>query len=57
AEILGPQVRTLFSTAGVCLFFAVGYMLLPLLAFFMRDWRLLQVSFMVAGCICLPLFW
>ncbi|MEQ2269808.1 hypothetical protein XENORESO_010204 [Xenotaenia resolanae] len=57
AEILGPQVRTLFSTAGICLFFAVGYMLLPLLAFFMRDWRLLQVSFMVAGCICLPLFW
>ncbi|MED6263763.1 hypothetical protein CHARACLAT_007916 [Characodon lateralis] len=57
AEILGPQVRTLFATAGVCLFFAVGYMLLPLLAFFMRDWRLLQVSFMVAGCICLPLFW
>uniref|UniRef100_A0A3B5LAL8 Major facilitator superfamily (MFS) profile domain-containing protein n=1 Tax=Xiphophorus couchianus TaxID=32473 RepID=A0A3B5LAL8_9TELE len=57
AEILGPQVRTFFSTAGVCLFFAVGYTLLPLLAFFVRDWRMLQVGFMLAGCVCLPLFW
>uniref|UniRef100_A0A3B5L9M6 Major facilitator superfamily (MFS) profile domain-containing protein n=1 Tax=Xiphophorus couchianus TaxID=32473 RepID=A0A3B5L9M6_9TELE len=53
AEILGPQVRTFFSTAGVCLFFAVGYTLLPLLAFFVRDWRMLQVGFMLAGCVCL----
>uniref|UniRef100_A0A3Q2FGY5 Solute carrier family 22 member 21 n=1 Tax=Cyprinodon variegatus TaxID=28743 RepID=A0A3Q2FGY5_CYPVA len=57
SELLGPMVRTLFSTAGVCLFFALGYMLLPLLAFFLRDWRLLQVTFMLAGCVCLPLFW
>uniref|UniRef100_A0A3Q2PE39 Solute carrier family 22 member 21 n=1 Tax=Fundulus heteroclitus TaxID=8078 RepID=A0A3Q2PE39_FUNHE len=56
-EILGSWVRTLFSTAGVSLFFAVGYMLLPLLAFFMRDWRQLQVGFMLAGCLSLPLFW
>uniref|UniRef100_A0A3B3XCR3 Major facilitator superfamily (MFS) profile domain-containing protein n=1 Tax=Poecilia mexicana TaxID=48701 RepID=A0A3B3XCR3_9TELE len=57
AEILGPQVRTFFSTAGVCLFFAVGYTLLPLFAFFVRDWRMLQVGFMLAGSVCLPLFW
>uniref|UniRef100_A0A096LQ88 Solute carrier family 22 member 21 n=1 Tax=Poecilia formosa TaxID=48698 RepID=A0A096LQ88_POEFO len=56
-EILGPQVRTFFSTAGVCLFFAVGYTLLPLFAFFVRDWRMLQVGFMLAGSVCLPLFW
>ncbi|KAM4547365.1 organic cation/carnitine transporter 2-like [Fundulus diaphanus] len=56
-EILGSWVRTLFSTAGVSLFFAVGYMLLPLLAFFMRDWRQLQVGFMLTGCVSLPLFW
>ncbi|KAM4726287.1 uncharacterized protein FYW61_012152 [Anableps anableps] len=57
AEILGPRVRTFFSTAGVCLFFAVGYMLLPLLAFFVRDWRLLQVGFILTDFLCLPLFW
>ncbi|XP_015260562.1 PREDICTED: solute carrier family 22 member 5-like [Cyprinodon variegatus] len=57
AELLGPRVRTLFSTAGVCLFFALGYMLIPLLAFLLRGWRSLQVIFMLTGCIRLPLFW
>lgn len=56
-EILGPRVRTVFSTAGVCLFFALGYMLLPLVAFFIRDWRMLLIGLMLPHCLCMPLWW
>ncbi|XP_024121231.1 solute carrier family 22 member 5 isoform X2 [Oryzias melastigma] len=57
AEILGPRIRTVFSTAGVCLFFALGYLLLPLLAFFVRDWRSLLLGLTVPGVLCAPLWW
>uniref|UniRef100_UPI0037E8A2DA organic cation/carnitine transporter 2-like isoform X1 n=1 Tax=Semicossyphus pulcher TaxID=241346 RepID=UPI0037E8A2DA len=56
-EILGPRVRTIFSTAGVSLFFCFGYMLLPLLAFLIRDWRMLLLSLVLPGFFCIPLWW
>ncbi|CAG5871693.1 unnamed protein product [Menidia menidia] len=56
-EILSPRVRTVYSTAGVSLFFAVGYMLLPLLAFFIRDWRMLLLCLTLPSCLSLPLWW
>ncbi|XP_047585080.1 solute carrier family 22 member 4 isoform X2 [Lutra lutra] len=56
-EILGKSVRIIFSTLGVCTFFAVGYMLLPLFAYFIRDWRMLLLALTVPGVLCLPLWW
>ncbi|KAG8008533.1 Solute carrier family 22 member 4 [Nibea albiflora] len=56
-EILGPRVRTIFSTAGVCLFFGMGYMLLPLFAFFIRDWRMLLLGLTVPGFLYVPFWW
>ncbi|XP_026226009.1 solute carrier family 22 member 5 [Anabas testudineus] len=56
-EILGPRVRTIFSTAGVTLFFGVGYMLLPLFAFFIRDWRMLLLGLTLPCVLCMPLWW
>ncbi|XP_040006979.1 solute carrier family 22 member 5-like [Xiphias gladius] len=56
-EILGPRVRTIFSTMGVSVFFAAGYMLLPLLAFFIRDWRMLLLGIAMPGFLCVPLWW
>ncbi|XP_061596475.1 solute carrier family 22 member 4-like [Cololabis saira] len=56
-EILGPRVRTIFSTVGVCTFFAVGYMLLPLIAFLIRDWRMLLLSLTLPSCLCMPFWW
>ncbi|XP_029029782.1 organic cation/carnitine transporter 2 [Betta splendens] len=56
-EVLGPRVRSIFSTAGMCLFFGVGYMLLPLLAFLVRDWRTLLLGLALPGVLCLPLWW
>ncbi|XP_069447628.1 solute carrier family 22 member 4 isoform X1 [Ovis canadensis] len=57
AEILGKSVRVIFSTLGVCTFFAVGYMLLPLFAYFIRDWRMLLLALTVPGLLCVPLWW
>lgn len=57
AEILSPRVRAAFSTAGVCLFFAAGYMLMPLVAFFIRDWKNLLLSLNLPCCALLALWW
>ncbi|XP_055403900.1 solute carrier family 22 member 4 isoform X2 [Bubalus kerabau] len=56
-EILGKSVRIIFSTLGVCTFFAIGYMLLPLFAYFIRDWRMLLLALTVPGVLCVPLWW
>ncbi|CAJ1063491.1 solute carrier family 22 member 4-like isoform X1 [Xyrichtys novacula] len=57
AEILGPRVRTIYSTAGVSLFFGAGYMLLPLFAFFIRDWRMLLLGLALPSVLCVPFWW
>ncbi|XP_063148401.1 solute carrier family 22 member 4 [Candoia aspera] len=56
-EILGKTVRIIFSTLGVCIFFAIGYMLLPLFAYFIREWRMLLLALTVPGVCCIPLWW
>ena len=57
AEILSGSVRVLYSSLGVCLCFAIGYMMLPLIAFYIRDWRKLLVTLSVPGLIYIPLWW
>ncbi|NXM40248.1 S22A5 protein, partial [Gymnorhina tibicen] len=56
-EILGKSIRVLFCTLGVCIFYAFGYMLLPLFAFFIRDWRMLLLALTLPGLLCIPLWW
>ncbi|XP_076994510.1 solute carrier family 22 member 4 isoform X1 [Tamandua tetradactyla] len=56
-EILGKSVRIIFSTLGVCTFFALGYMLLPLFAYFLREWRALLLALSAPGLLCAPLWW
>uniref|UniRef100_A0A672YDE4 Solute carrier family 22 member 5-like n=1 Tax=Sphaeramia orbicularis TaxID=375764 RepID=A0A672YDE4_9TELE len=56
-EVLSGNVRVLFSTLGVCLCFAIGYMVLPLLAYFLRDWRPLLLTISLAGLLYIPLWW
>uniref|UniRef100_A0A3B4G6H2 Solute carrier family 22 member 5-like n=1 Tax=Pundamilia nyererei TaxID=303518 RepID=A0A3B4G6H2_9CICH len=57
AEILSPYVRTVYTTAGVNLFFAGGYMLLPFFGFFIRDWRMLLLGISLPGFFFVPLWW
>uniref|UniRef100_A0AAR2KYF1 Major facilitator superfamily (MFS) profile domain-containing protein n=1 Tax=Pygocentrus nattereri TaxID=42514 RepID=A0AAR2KYF1_PYGNA len=56
-EILSGGVRVLYSSLGVCFFFAIGYMMLPLMAFLIRSWRMLLVALSVPGLIYIPLWW
>ncbi|XP_049728622.1 solute carrier family 22 member 4 isoform X2 [Elephas maximus indicus] len=41
----------------VVAFILVGYMLLPLFAYFIRDWRMLLLVLTVPGVLCVPLWW
>ncbi|XP_068014154.1 organic cation/carnitine transporter 2-like isoform X2 [Melanerpes formicivorus] len=56
-EILGKSIRVQFSTLGVCIFYAFGYMLLPLFAYFIRDWRMLLLALTLPGLLFIPLWW
>ncbi|XP_056909363.1 organic cation/carnitine transporter 2-like [Takifugu flavidus] len=56
-EILTGKVRIMFSALGVCVSFAVGYMLLPLFAYFLRDWQSLLFGISLPCMAYLPLWW
>lgn len=56
-EILTGNVRVLYSSLGVCLCFAIGYMMLPLFAYFLRDWRSLLMAVALPGLLYIPLWW
>ncbi|XP_031729914.1 solute carrier family 22 member 5-like isoform X2 [Anarrhichthys ocellatus] len=56
-EILTGHVRVLFSSLGVCLGYAIGYMMLPLFAYFLRDWKSLLLAISLPGLLYIPLWW
>ncbi|XP_071818796.1 organic cation transporter protein-like isoform X1 [Apostichopus japonicus] len=49
-ELVGPSKRV-FAGILVCLTYVVGYLLLAVAAFFIRDWRYLQIFL---ACVLLP---
>ncbi|XP_028277005.1 solute carrier family 22 member 4-like isoform X2 [Parambassis ranga] len=57
AEVLTGHVRVLYSSLGTCLGYAVGYMMLPLTAYFIRDWKWLLLALSLPGLAYLPLWW
>ncbi|CAJ1063488.1 solute carrier family 22 member 4-like isoform X1 [Xyrichtys novacula] len=57
AEIFTGNVRILYSSLGTCLGFAIGYMLLPLFAYFLRDWKSLLVAMSVPCLAYIPFWW
>uniref|UniRef100_A0A3P9BLP5 Solute carrier family 22 member 5 n=1 Tax=Maylandia zebra TaxID=106582 RepID=A0A3P9BLP5_9CICH len=56
-EIFTGNVRVLFSSMGVCLAFAFGFMMLPLFAYFLRDWTYLLLGISLPGLLYFPLWW
>ncbi|XP_051023228.1 solute carrier family 22 member 5-like [Acomys russatus] len=56
-EILSKSVRIIFATLGVCIFYAFGFMVLPLFAYFIRDWRKLLMAITMPGVLCGVLWW
>lgn len=57
SELLGKSSRVTFSLIGHCFGYALGYALLPLLAYFIRSWRRLLVASAVPSLLFLPLWW
>lgn len=57
SEILTGKVRVLYSSLGVCLCFALGYIILPLFAYLLRDWKSLLLAISLPGVLYIPLWW
>ncbi|XP_059506613.1 solute carrier family 22 member 4-like isoform X2 [Stegostoma tigrinum] len=57
SEFLRKKVRIIFGTVGICIFFAIGYMALPLIAYFARSWRILLFILSLSGLMYIPMWW
>uniref|UniRef100_A0AAV2J745 Major facilitator superfamily (MFS) profile domain-containing protein n=1 Tax=Knipowitschia caucasica TaxID=637954 RepID=A0AAV2J745_KNICA len=57
AEILIGRARVMFTTLGMGLSFATGYMMVPLLAYFLRNWKYLQMALALPSLLYLPFWW
>ncbi|XP_062908740.1 organic cation/carnitine transporter 2-like isoform X1 [Mobula hypostoma] len=57
SEVLGKSIRVIYSTLGVCISYAIGYMFLPLIAYFIRSWRMLLFTLSLPGLLYIPLWW
>ncbi|XP_067852258.1 organic cation/carnitine transporter 2-like isoform X2 [Heptranchias perlo] len=57
SEVLGKSIRIAYSTLGIGTFYAFGYMLLPLVAYFIRSWQILLFTLSLVGLLYIPLWW
>lgn len=56
-ETLSGRVRTLFSSLGVCLGFTIGSLLVPLIAFLIRDWKPFLLATSLPALVYILLWW
>ncbi|XP_072301624.1 solute carrier family 22 member 4-like [Eucyclogobius newberryi] len=57
AEILTGHARVMYSSLATNSAFAVGYMILPIFAYFLRDWRSLLLGLSLPGLAYIPMWW
>lgn len=55
-EMVGPTYRLLAGVV-IMMFFSVGYVLTALFAYFITDWRLLQISLTLPGILFMCYYW
>uniref|UniRef100_H3C2Y4 Major facilitator superfamily (MFS) profile domain-containing protein n=1 Tax=Tetraodon nigroviridis TaxID=99883 RepID=H3C2Y4_TETNG len=56
-EILSGKIRILFSTLGVALGYTIGSLLVPLIAYFLRDWKKVFLATSLPALIYILLWW
>ncbi|XP_056141478.1 organic cation/carnitine transporter 2 [Lampris incognitus] len=56
-EVLSKSMRVLFTTLGAFLFYCLGYMLLPWIAYGIRTWRTLLMVLASLSVVYIPLWW
>ncbi|XP_028321855.1 solute carrier family 22 member 4-like isoform X1 [Gouania willdenowi] len=57
SETLIGNVRIIYASVGTMSAFALGYMILPILAYFLRDWKHLQLALSVPCLLYIPFWW
>ncbi|XP_043470096.1 organic cation transporter protein-like [Leptopilina heterotoma] len=55
-EMVGPKKR-MFAGVGVNVFFTVGYFTTGIFAYFIRDWRILQIALVLPSVLFLAYYW
>ncbi|XP_040907197.1 solute carrier family 22 member 4 [Toxotes jaculatrix] len=56
-ELLSKTMRVLFTTLGAFLFYCIGYMTLPWIAYGIREWRTLLAVLSMTAVVYIPLWW
>uniref|UniRef100_A0A665VFH1 Solute carrier family 22 member 5-like n=1 Tax=Echeneis naucrates TaxID=173247 RepID=A0A665VFH1_ECHNA len=56
-ELLSKTMRVLFTTLGAFLFYCIGYMTLPWIAYGIREWRTLLAVLSATAVLYIPLWW
>ncbi|XP_047463141.1 solute carrier family 22 member 4 [Mugil cephalus] len=56
-ELLSKTMRVLFTTLGAFLFYCIGYMTLPWIAYGIREWRSLLAVLSATSIVYIPLWW
>ncbi|XP_041050303.1 solute carrier family 22 member 4-like [Carcharodon carcharias] len=57
SERLGKSIHVLFGALGFYISFAIGYMALPLVAYFIQSWPVLLFILSLSSLLYIPLWW
>lgn len=55
--MLSKTMRVIFATLGAFLFYCIGYMTLPWIAYGIREWRTLLAVLSMTSVVNIPLWW
>lgn len=56
-EVLSKTMRVIFTALGAFLFYCIGYMTLPWIAYGIREWRTLLAVLSMTSVVYIPLWW
>ncbi|XP_030292949.1 solute carrier family 22 member 5 isoform X2 [Sparus aurata] len=56
-EVLSKTMRVIFTSLGAFLFYCIGYMTLPWIAYGIREWRTLLAVLSMTAVVYIPLWW